>query len=319
MRRVALAVVAVVAVGTAAFATWWALRPGSGEPVGEGAALLCGRLEQERTGALPAALSEASGLVASRRQPGVLWMHNDSGDSAVVYAIDRSGAQLGAFEVSTARAVDWEDIAVGPPAGGRPGDTLYVGDIGDNRKERSEIVVYRVSEPTVEGKPVSGGGATGGRPEDSGSTRRAAQYVLRYPDGPHDAEVLLIDPVSGDLFVVTKDLQGRSGVFRSAAPLDPDATTTLEHLRTLDLGVAGLATGGDVSSSGDVIVIRTYTAVYVWGRRPGESVGDALGRAPCSAPRPRDLQGEAIGLDPDGAGYTTTAEGEGAALIHWGG
>ncbi len=153
----------------------------------------------------------------------------------------------------------------------------------------------------------------------TGSTRPAAALVLKYPDGPHDAEVLLVDPVTGDLFVVTKDLQGRSAVYRDVAPLEAGGRRRSSTCSRWISASAGLATGGDVSSSGDTIVIRTYTAVYVWGRRPGESVGAALGRDPCRAPRPRDAMGEAIGLDPDGAGYTTTVEGEHAVLTHWAG
>ena len=40
---------------------------------------------------------------------------------------------------------------------------------------------------------------------------------LTYPDGPSDAEVLLVDPTTGDLVIVTKSLLGASRVFEAAA------------------------------------------------------------------------------------------------------
>ncbi|MGI8595598.1 MAG: PE family protein, partial [Solirubrobacteraceae bacterium] len=139
-----------------------------------------------------AGAQELSGLVSSRVQPGVLWTHNDSGDGPRLLALGRNGRSRGTFEVSDAQALDWEDIAV-------RGQDLYVGDIGDNAGQRPEIVVYRVAEP-----PIDQGG---------GPTTPATPLRLRYPDGPHDAEALLVDPSRGDLVVVTKELDGVAGVY----------------------------------------------------------------------------------------------------------
>src|SRR5262249_7387635 len=95
------------------------------------------------------AIFEASGLVASRAHSGVWWVHNDSGDSARVFAISSEGALLGTFQLAGASAQDWEDIALGP--GPKSGvDYLYLGDIGDNGEARENIVVWRLEEPAVE-------------------------------------------------------------------------------------------------------------------------------------------------------------------------
>jgi hypothetical protein len=95
-----------------------------------------------RLSPLPA-LPEASGVTGSRRTPGLLWSHNDSGEP-VVFALDAAGVVKGRVEVAGADVTDWEDITIGPCA---QGSCLYIADIGDNRRTRSQISVYRVPEP----------------------------------------------------------------------------------------------------------------------------------------------------------------------------
>lgn len=315
MRRLFAVIAGVLLVGAVAFGAWWRLRAETGEPVGDAASVLCGGISATRTGRLPQGLDEVSGLVASREQPGVLWVHNDSGDDARVYAIRGDGSLVATVEVAGASAYDWEDMAIvsGPEAGD---DTLYMGDMGDNREERRDIAVYKVSEPDVAAVPDGAAAPEGA--ERVSTSEPATRFVLRFPDGAHDAETLLADPVSGDLYVITKDLQGRSGVYRAAA-IDGGSVGEMDLVVTLDLGAGGLATAGDITAAGDAIAVRTYLSVFVWGRREGETVAEAFRRAPCRAPRPADLGGEAFGFDPDGRGYTTTVEGEGSPIRHWAG
>lgn len=298
-----LALVALAAGG------WWLARPETAEPEGRTAHVVCDEAVGTVVGHLDdPMLREVSGLVASRSQD-VLWVHNDSGDGARVYALDRTGALRSAFDVEGAEAFDWEDLALAPGRAGGP-DDLYVGDIGDNRETRATVAVYRFPEPAVAPAPA---------PAPSQAAGPAERLELRYPDGPHDAETLLADPVTGDLFVVTKDVAGRSGVYRVPAPAGraPGLAVEMEHVATLDLGIGGLATGGDIAPSGDAIAVRTYFSVLVWGRRPGESVADALARRPCAGPRTPELQGEAIGFGADGESYVTTSEGEGSRVHRW--
>jgi len=148
-------------------------------------------------------LPEASGLAASRRLPGTLWTHNDSG-GPVVYALDTAGAITGQLRLTGAKVEDWEAIAVGPCPGG---SCIYVGDIGDNDAERKRITVYRVAEP------VSGSG---------GQAPVTGVFHATYPDGAHDAETLLTGP-DGTLFVVTKGDTGPIAVYRFPKELKPGA------------------------------------------------------------------------------------------------
>src|SRR5687768_5106604 len=88
-------------------------------------------------------LSEASGLAISRRAPGRLWTHNDSGEPVVV-ALDARGSVTGRVRLTGAAVEDWEAIAVGPCG---TGSCLHVGDIGDNEAKRKRITIYRLPEP----------------------------------------------------------------------------------------------------------------------------------------------------------------------------
>jgi hypothetical protein len=250
---------------------------------------ICGRLRAVKTGAVQTGQApELSGMVLSRSQPGVLWTHNDSGDRPRVFALRPAGGVLADLDVPGAHAFDWEDIAI-------RGRTLYLADIGDNAHARATIDIYEVPEPRV---PATG------------TTAPAARLSLRYPDGPHDAETLLVDPRSGEIVIVTKELSGRSGVYVARG-----SRKTLRFAGHLDLGLASLATAGDVSADGRVIAIRTYSDVFAWRHTPGTSLAAALRGKPCVSPTLlREAQGEALALTRDGRAFYTVPEGEHATI-----
>jgi hypothetical protein len=93
-------------------------------------------------------IDEASGIADSRTNPGVIWLHNDSGDGAYLYGVDRKGKLKALYLVRSAAASDWEDMAWGPGPDGK-GNFLYMGDIGDNPSSRTDAVVYRIAEPKI--------------------------------------------------------------------------------------------------------------------------------------------------------------------------
>lgn len=193
-------------------------------------------------------LPEASGLAASRRLPGTLWTHNDSGEP-VVYALHASGAVTGQLRLTGAKVEDWEAIAVGPCPGG---SCIYVGDIGDNDAERTRITVYRVAEP------ASGGG---------GAAPVTGVFHATYPDGAHDAETLLIAP-DGGLFVVTKGDTGPVAVYRFPHELKPGATHQLERMGTprgrTAAGRDDRITDGAISPDGQWTVLRSTAALVFY-------------------------------------------------------
>ena len=246
------------------------------------------------------ALAEVSGLAASRANPGVLWGHADSGAAAEIHALSADGQRLVTFELQGATATDWEDIAVGP--GPDPDTTyVYVADIGDNQSQRDDVTVYRVPEPVLDPAPGP----------DPVVLTDVVALTVEYPDGAHDAETLLVDPRTGDLFIVTKTLfAGASGIYRWAAPQSGSATVELVGSLSLPSSpfTGSTVTAGDISPSGDEILLRTYTTAFAWRRDPLQSVTEALGGARCAVPLEFETQGEAIAYRHDGNAYLTTSE-----------
>ena len=138
--------------------------------------------------------------------------------------------------------------------------------------------------------------------------------TLLYPDEPHNAETLMVDPVTGDLYVVTKDIEGNSSVFRKAAPHEDGSESTLEWVADLTFGVDPLpgstrTTAGDFSPLGDRIAIRTYSGAFLWRRDQSATIADAFAGEPCDMGAPDEPQGEALAFTRDGAGYLTLSEG----------
>ena len=249
------------------------------------------------------AINEASGIAASRKNADVLWLHNDSGDSARVFAMNTAGMHLGIYNLSGISATDWEDMAIGPgPVAGR--DYLYLGDIGDNNAVRSSICVYRVKEPTV----------SASQPPVNVNLTGVATLKFVYEDGARDAETLMIDSQTGDLYIVSKR-ESQSRVYRAAAAdLVPGPTITLRRVAMLPWG---WATAGDISPQGDEIVIRGYSNASVWSRPPGTNLWDAFNGTAYNAPLVSEPQGEAVGYDANGMGYYTTSEGTGRPIYYF--
>lgn len=257
------------------------------------------------------AISESSGLVASRRNPGVFWTHNDSGNGPFVYAFDRAGKSVGRWRVTDAKAYDWEGIAAGP--GPRPGlSYLYIGDIGDNDTERDFVTVYRVVEPSLAADDSSIG-------NKQYATEPAEAIRLSYPDGAHDAEALLVHPVTGDLYIVTKSLVGNSGIYKLTAPYSASAVNTLVHLQDISVRsfIGGAITGGDISPDGRRVVLCDYLGAYEMVM-PENSGGefDRIWKQPLSTIElgPR-RQGETVCYRLDGMAILATSEKRPTPLI----
>lgn len=264
------------------------------------------------TVALPA-LNECSGLVTSRRQPGVLWAHNDSGDGATVYALGTDGSHRGTYTVTDAQAVDWEDMTLQPGLGDAP-DRLLLGDIGDNDSKRSSVTVYAVDEPVLPGSGVA-----------DAATAPAEGFVMTYPDGARDAEGLVFDPTDRALYIISKERStGLSGLYRYPPPLRANETVVLDKVATItldDLGGGGsfLATGADITPDGRWLLLRTYDNVLGWYRPGQQPLAAAFSSQRCLLAVEQELQGEAIAATPDGTGYYTLSENIGQPLWYFSG
>lgn len=243
-------------------------------------------------------VTELSGLAASRRHPGVLYGHNDTGDGPRIFAFAADGRALGRILVQGAQAVDWEDMALGPcPAG----DCLYVADIGDNALARKNCVIYRVAEPKIAvDAPI-------------GTVEAPAEaFAFTYPDGVRrDAETLLVHPQSGEVYVLSKRGAGKpSSVFRLPQPLQAGRVAQLVRVAELPMSTADFAvTGGDIHPCGDRVLLRNYGSLYLLQAAAGAPFESVFTAAAQHVPVASEVQGEAVTWSADGLGWFTASEG----------
>lgn len=271
-----------------------------GGPGGEaGAPDLCGACSAPETlGTIASpAVDETSGLAASRLHEGVLYAHDDSGETARFFAIAGDGADRGTFELrgpgpDAPAAVDWEDMAAGPCADGAPG-CLYFADVGDNDAVRTEVAILRVREPATLGAGLV-------------ATLDAESFSFRYPDGAHDVEAVVVHPTTGVITLFTKAL--RSGLYELRPPL----AAGMVAVRVGEVEVPAflpLVTGADVDPAATRLALRTYSDVVLFAIPPGGSAADAVRGPSCKAPVAAEAQGEAIAWLADGAAFITVSEG----------
>lgn len=247
------------------------------------------------------AVNESSGLAASARSAEYFFTHNDSGDTARFFAINRKGETLATFRVPGAGNIDWEDMARGRDGQGH--HVLLLGDIGDNGAAREQVQIYQVPEPEVDAN------RRGVRADSAPATR----FELQYPDGPHDSESLLFNMANGTLYLVTKErLLRASGVYATTGPLQPNQVNRLTKVGwvrflSLPATIRGLtdsfmramATAGDISPTGDRVVLRTYTDAYEW-KIPNHDLGAAFRSEPAHLLLPQMSQGESAAYTQDG-------------------
>lgn len=243
-------------------------------------------------------LEEASGLVASRRYPGFLWTHNDSGHPPELFLIDSVARTVATIRLAGIRNRDWEDIAIGPG----PDSTtwIYVGDIGDNNGRYDVKIIYGLPEPSLEA---------------SGDVTVADTLMVQLEGKPRDTEALMVDPLSRNLYLVSKrEREGR--LYEVEYPFTADTLKAKEVLRLPITGVVA----ADISADGLEILLKTYTHIYYWKRLPSESVAAALGKSPVELPYDQEPQGESVAWAADGSGFFTmgeNAKGERSKLISY--
>lgn len=252
-------------------------------------------------------LDELSGLSRSLASEDWLWAHNDSGDRARLFRVGLDGGDGGVVEVPSAKAVDWEDIAA---FRWRQQPALLIGDTGDNYALRKAVTLYAVRDP----------GASG----DTASLLWSLR--LRYPDGPRDAEGLAVDPVSGDILILSKR-ERPPKLYRLAMP---EQAPAVDQVQTAELvGMvqhlpkptpADLAddpkygflrdwpTALDFAPDGSYAVVGTYKDAYLYRRQPGDSWATMFARPPQTIDLPQWRQTEAGTISADGRLYCAGSE-----------
>jgi hypothetical protein len=128
--------------------------------------------------------------------------------------------------------------------------------------------------------------------------------TFTYPDGAMDAESLMVDPISKDLFIVSKRDE-QNTLFRLKSADFRKENVVAEQLLKLPFTSA---TAADISQDGSQILIKNYFKMYYWKRKSGESLAEALARSPEELPYVPEPQGEAVGFQPDGKAFYTISE-----------
>jgi hypothetical protein len=241
-------------------------------------------------------IREASGIASSVPLKGCYWTHNDSGNKPDVYLLNHKGALISTIRLEDASNRDWEDIAegIGPVKGKH---YVYVGDIGDNSAVRKHIRIYRFPEPD--------------KAPAEHVTLTPDVLTLQFPNGPRDAESLMIDPISKQIYILSKREKEIHLYKTSQLFFKNGDKVTLEKLIRLPYS---WVTSGDISKDGHHIVIKTLTTVYYWHRNSNESVEQAMAKPAKELPYVIEKQGEGITITPDNDGYVTISEGKNAPV-----
>lgn len=232
-------------------------------------------------------LEEVSGLVVSSQYPNRLYVHTDSGGEAAIFALDTLGNELGKIALPGLSNRDWEDIAIGPGPNGT--HYIYLADIGDNDAKYPEVYLYRFLEPAGFQEIVS---------------QDIQVAKLQYQGGPRDAETFLVDPISGELFIISKREQ-KNAFYRVPADAFEKGKALLEKSQEFSFTSS---VGGDISKDGSQILIKNYLEVFYWTRQANQSISEVLQTLPRRLPYRPEPQGEAIGFNFNGNAYFTISE-----------
>ncbi|MFI1419646.1 WD40 repeat domain-containing protein [Streptomyces sp. NPDC020731] len=224
-------------------------------------------------------ITESSGLAASRLHPGVYWTHNDSDDGPYLYAVDSATgetvARLTLTGIGTPR--DVEAVSVGP------GNKIFVGDIGDNLGGSWPYVwIYELPEPK----------------ELEDATVRATQYVVKYSDGPRDAESVIVHPKTGRVYIVDKKEEG-GHLYEGPAELSASGSNVFRPVAPVDLW----ATDAALSPDGERLAVRGYFGGIHYDWNGGKPKREGRLSVPLQG------QGESVTYSADGSRLMYGSEG----------
>ncbi|MEU2051820.1 WD40 repeat domain-containing protein [Streptomyces bungoensis] len=229
-------------------------------------------------------ITESSGLAASHLHPGIYWTHNDSSDGPYIYAVDsRTGKTVATVTLRGVGAPrDVEAISIGP------GHQIYVGDTGDNFGGRWPYVwIYRLPEPKVL----------------KDQTVTATQYVVKYSDGPRDAESLIVHPKTGRVYIIDKKEDG-GHLYEGPAHLSASGTNVFRPIAPVDLW----ATDAAFSPDGRRLAVRGYFGGIFYDWNGGDIRREGRLDVPLQG------QGESLSYSADGTKLMYGSEGAGSSV-----
>ncbi|MBC7850168.1 MAG: hypothetical protein H7Y31_10555 [Chitinophagaceae bacterium] len=227
-------------------------------------------------------INEGSGIADSKKNPGHIWVEEDSGNPPQLHLLSHDGTVKNTVHIAGATNRDWEDIAL---SNGK----IYIGEIGDNGRVFTDYAFYRFDEPTA----------------TTDTVRTIEKISFSYPDGPHDAEGFIVDPISKNIYIITKrDMPSRIYVLK-----DPFSTTTIAVAELVGtLPYAGVVSAA-ISANGSELLIKTYMAIQYYRRTAGQTVADALKSKSTTLGYKQEPLGEAIAFALKGGFFTLSEKG----------
>ena len=259
-------------------------------------------------------INEASGLIATENW---IWIHNDSGDSPTLYAVDRDGNRRATSRVEGAFARDWEDMTDFSENGK---NYFLIGDIGDNKERLPEVTFYVIERPS----------------SDTPSPLLYTFTATYEKIGSKDTEAMVIDPNTKELLLITK---GRDGIFHflqgtfplpseySADQLIEDPKFNANKIVLSEIHQESFATpplnrqeqsrfvtSATIHPNGNQLVVRNYLTARIYTKTSEQSWTEGLKNTPCKLPLPLQQQGETLHFSPDGSSLWTTSEGSKQSL-----
>lgn len=253
---------------------------------------------------LDADLGEVSGVAASRTHADVLWMVNDGGNAALLYAVSRRGREQARYALDGILNTDWEDLAGFELDGKR---YLLIADTGDNGGLRKTLQLHVVEEPAV---------------LESGTLKPAWSIAFRWPDGARDCEAVAVDAAAGRVLLISKKRQPPE-LF--SVPLRPRSRTETARLLGRLAGVPqasapdrqrnpaaarlhGQVTAAALSPDGRTLAVMTYSDLLLYPRRGAEPWPAAVARPPTVHALPWLHQPEALTWSATGRYLYATGE-----------
>ncbi len=236
--------------------------------------------------------TEASGIGASQVNKGMFYLEEDSGNPNQIQLVDQTCSIAAIYTINGVANRDWEDLAVAPgPMAGI--SYVYVAEIGDNKSQYPTKFIYRFPEPSLTGKTL---------PVNETITN-FDKIELKLPDGVFNAEALMVDPLTKDIYIVSKD--NTASVYVASYPQDVTKVNTMKKVAILPFTKI---TAGDISPDGNEILIKTKEFICYWKRTGNESIAELFKKTPTLVPYTVEQQGEAVCFASDGTGYYTTSE-----------
>ena len=256
-------------------------------------------------------LSEVSGIAISRIHKDTLWVINDSGNSASVYALNSKGELVSTLDIQGVPNNDWEDLASFEYEGKA---YILIADVGDNFAGRSKCFLHFIEEPDL--KKVRGVSSISAKPSWS--------ITYTYEDGPRDCESVAVDIVNEKIFLLSKrDIppvlyelpltKEKEAIAKKRVTINPLPKRFSGDTRFYES--SNQPTAMDISADGLSAVILTYGSAFCFGKEELSSWPEAFLKPPKEILFPPMRQAESICFGKNGTNIYITSEQLPAPLI----